>query len=168
MDNKVIHIVTGAPGAGKSTALQSLVSLSTDYLAFDMDWLIGSASRLAGKDLHFEPSVWRPYNQLWFDVLHSVYLNNRVPVLFAPIAPNDIPKEDMPNWCVGINWLLLDCADDVRKERLMARSDWSQSRVDEAFEDASELRSLVQEKLDTGVRSPQMVAEGILEWLNRA
>ena len=42
-----VYIVTGAPGAGKTTALGALLRLRTDYIIVDGDWLLGAASDLA-------------------------------------------------------------------------------------------------------------------------
>jgi broad-specificity NMP kinase len=60
----VLHIVTGAPGAGKSTTLAAFLRLKSEYVAFDIDWLAQPASRLAGKDILFDPSTWKPYGEV--------------------------------------------------------------------------------------------------------
>ena len=84
-----LHIVTGAPGAGKSTALTAFLGLQSDYVAFDMDWLTVPGSDLAGKDIIFDQTTWKPYNALWFEVLHSIHKNGKIAVFFAPTSPQD-------------------------------------------------------------------------------
>jgi len=77
-------IVTGAPGSGKSTTLNAFLELHSGYIAFDIDWLAEAASNLAAKDIYSDPSTWKPYTALWFEVLHAVYKNGQIPVFFTP------------------------------------------------------------------------------------
>lgn len=160
-----LYIVTGAPGAGKSTAVEAFTQFNTDYLAFDIDWLADSASELAGKSIYFEPSTWKPYGKVWFDVLHMIIRNGRTPIFFAPTDPDDIEQDGQPDWCDGIEWLLIDCDDEIRLARLGQRVDWTDERVAEAMEDAAILRGLVERRLDTGKLTPDEVAQAILEWV---
>lgn len=74
-----MYIVTGAPGAGKTTTLNAFLDLKTKYVAFDIDWFTEAASNLAGKDIHSDPSTWKPYGVLWFEVLHAIYKNGKTP-----------------------------------------------------------------------------------------
>ncbi len=160
-----LFVVTGAPGSGKSTAAEAFIELRTPYLAFDIDWLGIVASNLAGKDIFFDPSTWEPYGALWFEVLHSVYRNERVPVFFTPGDPSDFERHGLPDWCGSAEWLLLDCEDDVRRERLWARAGWTEAMVEEAIEDARVLRGAVASRVDTGRHSPAQVANLTLSWL---
>ena len=160
-----LYIVTGAPGAGKSTVLEAFLRLDTGYIAFDIDWLAGTATELAGKDIYTDPSTWPPYGALWFEVLHAIHKNGRTPVFFAPTDPDDIERYGQPAWCDGIAWLLLDCDDGTRRGRLMQRPDWTDAMVREALEDARVLRDAVDLHLDTGNLSPAEVAGRIQDWL---
>ena len=45
MDDR-IYLVTGAPGSGKTTALERFLRLNSEYIAFDIDWLTGRVSIL--------------------------------------------------------------------------------------------------------------------------
>ncbi|MEJ7654320.1 MAG: hypothetical protein WKH64_13850 [Chloroflexia bacterium] len=105
-----LYVVTGAPGSGKSAALDAFVRLRTPYLAFDIDWLGVVASDLAGRSIFFDRSKLGPYGALWFEVLHSVFRNGRVAVFFTPNDPSDFEAIGLPAWCSGVEWLLLDCA----------------------------------------------------------
>ena len=163
--DSALYFVTGAPGSGKSTALRAFLALETDVVAFDIDWLADTASDLAGKSIYTDPTTWRPYNHLWFEVLRAIYSNGQTPVLFTPTDPHDVAKYGLPAWCAGVRWLLLDCADELRRERLMQRPGWTTEMVVEAIDDAHVLREAVEARLDTGKRPPTEVALGIRDWL---
>ncbi|MDQ3929300.1 MAG: chloramphenicol phosphotransferase CPT family protein [Chloroflexota bacterium] len=160
-----LFVVTGAPGSGKTTAAEAFLGLSSPYLAFDIDWLGVVASDLAGKNIFLDTSTWRPYGALWFEVLHCVYRNGRIAVFFTPGDPGDFAWHSLPSWCERVEWLLLDCDDRVRCERLRARPEWTDDMVQEAIEDAHALRLMVDTKVDTGRHTPAEVAEAILSWL---
>ncbi len=55
-----LYLVTGAPGAGKSTTVEAMLRLNSEILVFDMDWLLDAASRLAGQDIRFAPQNGQP------------------------------------------------------------------------------------------------------------
>ena len=163
-----LYIVTGAPGSGKSTVLEAFIGLDSDYIAFDIDWLAEAASGLANKNIFSDPSIWKPYSVLWFEVLYSVYKNGKTPVFFTPNDPQDIEQYGQPAWCNGIHWLLLDCDDETRKERLAQRLDWTETMIVEAIIDARTLRQTVHLQLDTVRLSPNEVAAKILDWLGQS
>lgn len=165
MNNK-LFVVSGAPASGKSEALQAFLKLHTPYLAFDIDWLGVSACNLAGRDIFFDPSTWKPYAALWFDVLLASYRNGHVPVFFTPNDPHDFEVFGLPNWCCSVEWLLLDCGDEIRATRLRARTGWTEPMIEEALEDARTLRTMIDTRLDTENRTPGEVAHAILEWLD--
>ena len=145
-----LSVITGAPGSGKTTVIETLLNKasSSDYIFLDIDWLADSASALAGKSIYTEPSTWQPYGKVWFDVLHALLRNGRQPVFFAPNSPADFDESGLPDWCSGINWLLLDCNDAERTERLKKRH-WNQEKIQEALEDAKELRKGISTHIDT-------------------
>ena len=160
-------IVTGAPGSGKSTTLKTFLELHSNYIAFDIDWLAEAASDLAEKDIYSDPSTWKSYASLWFEILHAVYKNGQIPVFFTPNDPQDIEQYGQPAWCSDIKWLLLDCDDQIRRERLVHRPDWTEVMIAEAFADARVLRQAIRLQVDTGLLSPKAVATKILDWLEQ-
>ncbi len=157
-----LFVVIGAPGSGKSTAAQAFIQRRTSYLAYDIDWLGMVASDLAGKDIFFEPSTWKPYGALWFEVLHAAYRNGRIAVFFSPNTPSDFASLGLPAWCRAIEWLLLDCDNVTRRERLRSRPEWTAPMI----EDARDLRSRVTDRVDTARETPAQVARSILFWLD--
>ncbi|MCG8350385.1 MAG: AAA family ATPase [Chloroflexales bacterium] len=163
-----MYIVTGAPGSGKSTVLEAFLGLHSDYIAFDIDWLAKAASDLAAKDIYSEPSTWRPYSVLWFEILHAIYKNGRTPIFFTPNDPQDIEQYGRPAWCRDVKWLLLDCDDQTRRERLRQRLDWTEAMIAEAVADADMLRQAIHLQADTGLLSPNEIAAQILNWLEQS
>ncbi len=161
---QLLYSVTGAPGAGKSTTVEVLLGLESPFTFFDLDELAAPASALYGQDIRFAPESWEPYGELWWGVLTAAVKNGHIPVLFTPADPGDYEKSVLPEWCGGLEWLLLDCADNVRLERLQRRG-WSGKRLEEAFQDADMLRKTVARRVDTGKLTPDEVAEQVLLWL---
>jgi hypothetical protein len=162
-----LHVVTGAPGAGKSTALTAFLGLRTGRPAFDVDWLTGPASDLCGRSVVSDAGTWPAFHRMWFEVLHGVRLNGLVPVFFAALDAGDVLAAGLPASCDGVSWLLLDCADDIRRGRLAARH-WPEEEIAGAVADAARLREEVPERLDTGLLSPGDVAGGVAGWLRDA
>jgi energy-coupling factor transporter ATP-binding protein EcfA2 len=163
-----LYIVTGAPGSGKSTVLEAFLGLHSDYIAFDIDWLAEAASDLAAKDIYSDPSTWRPYSRLWFEILHAIDKNGRTPIFFTPNDPQDFEQYGQPAWCRDAKWLLLDCDDQTRRERLRQRLDWTEAMIAEAVADADMLRQAIHLHLDTGLLSPTESAAQILDWLEQS
>jgi chloramphenicol 3-O-phosphotransferase len=165
MTTAAIYIVTGAPGAGKSTTLAAFLRLNSGYIAFDMDWLATPASHLADKDIRFEQATWQPYNALWFEILRAIQLNHTVPVLFAPLDERDIRAHEAPVWWTAIHWCLLDCSDTIRRQRLTQRHGWTAAMVEDAISDAHFLRTTIRHRIDTGTSAPDEVARRIAQWV---
>jgi energy-coupling factor transporter ATP-binding protein EcfA2 len=163
-----IYLVTGAPGSGKSTALAAFLRLNSGYVAFDIDWLTLTASNLAGRDVIFDESTSLPYRFLWFDILRCVCRNQRQPILFSPLDPRQTADIGQLDWHPAIRWLLLDCNDNVRRERLGLRGDWTQRMVDDALDDATYLRRVVPTRIDTGTHSAPEIATMILAWVRQS
>jgi len=63
--------------------------------------------------------------------------------------------------------LLLDCDDEIRRERLAHRPDWTEAMINEAIMDARILRQSIHVQVDTGLLSPKEIAVKILDWLEQ-
>jgi hypothetical protein len=165
VDRMRLPVVTGAPGAGKSTVLAELLGRRSEYLFFDVDWLAETGSRLSGRSVYTEAAVWPAYRRLWLDVLVAVARNRRQPVIFAPWNAADLAEVDAGrNW--RVDWLLLDCADGVRRARLRGRAEWTGEMEEEAIADAGQLRLEIARRTDTGVATVGEVASVMLAWLD--
>ncbi len=66
-----------------------------------------------------------------------------------------------------VAWLLLDCPDRLRQQRLKQRPEWTDLMVAEAIADAAMLRESIHERIDTGAWPPHVVASKIHQWLER-
>jgi adenylate kinase family enzyme len=161
-ERKKLTIVTGAPGAGKTTTISEILKIRTEFMVFDIDWLAESAGKLAEKDIYTDSTTWVAYGGLWFEFLHSIYKNSKRAIFFTPNTPSDIEGQGTLKWCDEIGWLLLDCTDNIRMSRLNSREDWCNERKAEALRDAEELRGLELPAIDTGSVLPRDVAQNVI------
>ena len=88
-------------------------------------------------------------------------------MFFTPNDPHDIEQFGQPAWCSEIQWLLLDCDDQTRRDRLIHRLNWTEAMIAEASADARSLREAISLQVDTGLLSPKAVASRILDWLEQ-
>ena len=158
------YLVTGAPGSGKSTVVAELLRLETSFVTFDIDWLAETAGELAGTSIYFDPAAGKPYLKLWFEVMNSVAKNGQIPLLFTPIDKRDV-AEALGARAASVRWLLLDCTDEVREERLRRRENWTEERIREALEDGRLLRQEGIPRIDTGDKTPLEVARAVIRWM---
>lgn len=165
--NTTIYLVTGAPGAGKSLALEHVLARNSPYLAFDIDWLAAPASQLARTDIMSTSTTWPAYNAVWLEFLHAIHKNHRRAIFFSPLDQRDLALSGQPAWCERIEWLLLDCADHTRRTRLRQRPGWTEAMIAEALADAQVLREQISAQIDTGSATPDEVAAAILDWVER-
>lgn len=151
-------MVTGAPGAGKSTVIPELLRLhSPGLVVMDMDELLDSDGRVLGIDIA-EPDAapqWPAYNALWLRITELVRRSGTPMLLLSPLVPSQLPEG---------RWLHLDCPDPVRRKRLAERG-WSEERIAEALVDAAEIRTLVPRSVP-GDGTTEEAARLILAWVN--
>ncbi|MFK4083049.1 AAA family ATPase [Kribbella sp. NPDC020789] len=152
-----LFVVTGAPGAGKSTVVPELVRLSPGNLVvMDMDELLDDEGRLLGMSIASPTAapIWPAYNALWLRITELIRRSGIPVLLLSPLHPTELPEG---------RWLHLDCPDAVRRKRLAARG-WLQDQIDDALADAAELRKHVPRSVRGDV-SPERVARSILDWI---
>jgi dephospho-CoA kinase len=152
-----LFVVTGAPGAGKSTVVPELLRLNEGRLAvMDMDELLDDDGRLLGIEIA-DPAAaphWPAYNTLWLRITELVRRSGIPVLLLAPLSPSELREG---------RWLHLDCPDAVRRARLAERG-WTASEIDGAVDDAAEIRKLVPRSVD-GTGTPEESAREILAWV---
>jgi AAA domain len=153
----VISFVLGAPGAGKSTIVRPLRELLPGRVVLDWDVLMDSAGLLAGTPIRETPSTWEAYSLLVRTVAEQVL---PIPIVLLGVCT----PEELSDWPDG-RWLLLDCADDVRRSRLVSRDDPDETA--EALVDAAAYRSLGLPSIDSTDRPPADVARAIADWVDR-
>jgi len=149
-------VVTGAPGAGKSTVVPELLRLNDGGLiVMDMDELLDDEGRVLGIDIACSDGApnWPAYNHLWLRITELVRRSGSPVLLLSPLIPSELPEG---------RWLHLDCPDDVRRKRLLMRG-WNQADIDEALKDAAEIRKLVPRSV-SGNGTPEQSARQIIAW----
>lgn len=163
-----IFIVTGAPGSGKTTALDELLHLEhNDFVATDLDWLTKAASELAGNDVVTHRPSWRPFRQVWFELLQAILKNGKKPVLFANINQRDVAELTLPE-NIGIRWALLDCNDRERRKRVASRRHATESGIQDNLDDAYSLRSASYDVIiDTAKINSTKVALQLRQWIEK-
>lgn len=158
-----LFLVVGAPGSGKTSALNELLNEKNEFVALDIDWIMESASTLAGKDVVFAEDTWKPFRHIWGNIINGLYRNNRTVLLFANMDKDDLSQLELDS-SIKITWLLLDCSDKVRTERQESRYGKGVD-VSSDLKDATKLRAQVENIINTDEISPAEVAAKIKEWV---
>jgi AAA domain-containing protein len=153
-----LFVVTGAPGAGKSTVIPELLRLRSGQLVvMDMDELLDDEGRVLGiliADKSAAPR-WPAYNALWMRITELIRRSGAAVLLLTPGVPAELPEG---------RWLHLDCPDATRRKRLAERG-WSEEQITDALGDAAQLRKLVPRSVP-GDGTPEDSARLILAWVN--
>jgi hypothetical protein len=161
-----LHIITGAPGAGKSTLRRQLARYP--FGTVDFDELPDPDGSLLGIDIRSPAAgaVWPAYNRLWVKVA-AMMLRAGSPILvLCPVTPAEwagaiSSAVDLPRPA----WARLDCTDANRRARLAARG-WAGGRIEDAVRDARELRLVVEREFSSdgaAVETAAAVAHWILD-----
>ena len=133
--------ITGAPGSGKTVLVPVLARLLTGTVVLDWDWLLDPLSRLAGVDLTVHEPSWPAYGDTWL-TLAACIGGTGVPVIVCgPLLPAELALLPSRALVAQIHCIVLDCADAVRRQRLVARG-WDEALIVDAQHDAAVLRQL--------------------------
>jgi hypothetical protein len=126
-----LFVVTGASGSGKTALFGPLARLlAGQCVTFDVDWLIDPATVLAAGG----PLDWSALRDAWLAVAHGVAQAGMPTVLLGPLIPEHLGRRPSRRWVGEIHFLVLDCSDDVRRERISARPTWRSRDIDEQTE----------------------------------
>jgi hypothetical protein len=158
-----LFVVTGASAAGKTTVLPHLVPrLAGRCLVFDVDWLIDPLGRAA----HGGEIDWASFRDAWLYVAHAVAQNGLPTLLLGPLIPEHL--EGLPGRSgVGeIHYLVLDCPDDLRRQRIEARPRWRGRDIRAQTEFGRWLRENLAPVIDTSTQSPAEVASEVAAWVD--
>jgi hypothetical protein len=125
-----------------------LAVLLPAHVVLDWDAFMAPAAALAGREIRQSPGTWPAYRQLVRTVLESV---RHLPVVILDVCT---PAE-LSGWPIDA-WVVLDCADQERRERLAHRGD--PESAEDAVADAREYRSLGLPNIDTTGLTPYRAA----------
>ncbi|MCC3777470.1 AAA family ATPase [Streptomyces sp. UNOB3_S3] len=161
-----LHLVTGAPGAGKSTLIAHLAAYP--FVAVDFDELIEPVGELLGMDIRTSAAsrAWPGYNKLWVEIIALLLRGDGPLLVMCPLSPDEWERavSAVPAALPEAVWARLDCADTDRRARLAARG-WDEGRIEDAVEDAAELRRAVGREFTTSGRPAAETAAGLAGWV---
>jgi hypothetical protein len=155
-------VVTGASAVGKSTVQVPLaVALADQAAVFDSDSLIDAFGRVSGGG----PTDWDALLEAWVEVAHALAQQGRATVLLCSFEPRRI--ERVPNRAAlgPVHHLLLDCADEVRQERLDARPPWRDHDDEGQTAWSRRLREDVDDQIRTDLLTPDDTVAAAAAWV---
>lgn len=149
-----LFVVTGASGAGKSAIIAPLTRrLRGRCIVFDADMLMDGSDPLS--------------NDQWLAIGHCVAQSGLPTVFLGPCIPDHLEKLPFRRWVGGIHVLLLDCADDVRRDRIDARPPWRARDIEAQVEFGRWLRQNITDRIDTDRTTPEDTAAAIDTWITQ-
>lgn len=160
-----LFVVTGASGSGKTTLFGPLAKLLRGRcLVFDVDWLIDSSVSLSGAATVAD-IPWAGFAQAWLAVSHGAAQSGLPTVLLGTLTPDGLEENVGRKWVGTIHGLLLDCPDEIRRQRIEARPPWRLRDITEQTHWAAWLREHVPEQIDTSLCSPEEAARAVAAWV---
>ena len=157
-----LFVVTGASGSGKTTIAAPLAAaLAADCVTFDADLLLDAAGALS----RGEAIDWPAFHAALLAVAHGIAQSGRATVLLAPVGPDTLETLPARRWIGDIRYLVLDCPDDVRRERIAARPAWRRHDVEEQVSWGRWLRANVPDRIDTTEGTPAESAAAVARWV---
>jgi hypothetical protein len=157
-----LFVVTGASGSGKTAVFGPLArQLAGQCVTFDVDWLIDPATTLAVG----QPLDWSALRDAWLAVAHGVAQAGMPTVLLGPLIPEHLDSLPLRQWVGDIHFLVLDCPDEIRRERIDARPVWRRRDIDEQTEFGRWLRQNISDRVDTSHGTPADSAHAVAGWV---
>lgn len=163
-----LFIVTGASGAGKSTAMRELYKTETDYLVMEADIL--------WEDRYNDPDgQYRKYYERWLRVCKNMAQGGRPVVLAGCAAPYQIEPCVERRYFSVVRYLALVTRDGILEGRLRARPAWRNSGSREAIAAAQAYNRWLKKNadetnppitlLDNTALSPTETAAAVDRWI---
>ena len=159
-----LFIVTGASASGKTTVLAPLTRrLQGRCVTFDTDLLIDAAAALNPG----QPIIQPAFRDAWLAVAHGVAQSEMPTVLLGPFIPDHLRDLPSRRWTGGIHFIVLDCPDELRRDRINARPAWRRRDTEEQVEFGRWLRRNIPDRVDTSSGTPEDTAAAITAWIDR-
>jgi hypothetical protein len=159
-----LFVVTGASGSGKTAILAPLASaLAAECVTFDADLFLDAAGALS----HGQPIDWAAFHAALLAFAHGAAQSGRPTVLLAPLGPGTLESLPARRWIGDIRYLVLDCPDDLRRQRIAVRPPWRLHDVEEQVSWGRWLRANVPERIDTSQGTPSDSAAAVASWVLR-
>jgi hypothetical protein len=160
-----LFLVSGASGSGKTTIFGPLARLLVSRCAtFDVDWLLDAAGALSGARTVTE-IPWEGLFQAWLSVAHGVAQSGLPTLLLGPVVPDRLIDSPARKWVGEIHSLVLDCPDEIRRQRIEDRPPWRLRDIDEQTAFGRWLRKNIANQVDTSQCSPDQAAEMVADWV---
>jgi len=83
--------------------------------------------------------------------------------LLGPLEPDEVDETRSRHMLAAVEWALLDCSDDTRRERLTGRG-YDSSAIADAIADAGAKRSLGLFAIRTDRVTPDQTATDVANW----
>jgi hypothetical protein len=115
-----LFIITGASGAGKTTACLALVGQLPECVVLDSDILWDAR-------FNTPEDNYRAYRALWLNLARDIGQNGRPVALFGSAIPAQFEALPGRRYFSAIRYLALVCDDAVLVERLQSRPAWRQA-----------------------------------------
>ena len=158
-----LFVVTGASCSGKTAIFAPLTRLLAGRcVTFDVDWLIDPARGLSGG----QPIPWSAFRDAWLSVAHGVAQAGLPTVLLGPLTPEHLADLPARRWIGDVHFLLLDCPDDVRRERIEARPAWRSRDIEEQVAFGRWLRQNLTDHVETARGRPHDTATAVAAWVS--
>lgn len=131
---------------------------------FDVDWLLDASSVLAGGATVTE-IPWEGFDQAWLAVAHGVAQSGLPTLLLGTVTPDRVKSNVGRKWVGALHSLVLDCPDEVRKQRIDARPEWRLRDTAEQISFGRWLRETITDRVDTSRCSPEEAAHAVAAWV---
>jgi hypothetical protein len=127
--------------------------LAGRFIVFDVDWLLDASGVLAGGATVTE-IPWAGFDQAWLAVAHGVAQSGLATVLLGTVTPDRVEPNVGREWVGAVHSLVLDCADEVRRQRTDARPEWRLQDTTQQISFGQWLRETIADRVDTSQCSP--------------